>query len=130
MTNQFEVIARWRKYEEALCSDLIKAYYSIKTGELEMHIRSVVWRFGNINEKWKHFGYKTISYGDTPAGVYLDIAIYKTADMFKNIDLAASKRIENDRFVDDLATGGSGAVVRKLKGKDVNETFTTNGTLA
>ena len=42
LTNQFEVIARWRNYEEALCSDLTTAYYSMKTGELDMHIRIVV----------------------------------------------------------------------------------------
>ena len=102
----------------------------MKTGELEMHIRRVVWRFGNKNEKWKYFGYQTVSYGDKPAGVYLDIVIHKTADMFKNIDLAASKGIKNNCFVDDLGTCGSGEVVRKLKGKDVNEKFATNGTLA
>ena len=32
--------------------------------------------------------------------------------------------------MDSLATGGSGDVVRKLRGKDVNDTFATNGTLA
>ena len=77
LTNQFEVLTRWRNYEKALCSDLTKAYYSMKTGELEKHVRRVVWRFGNTDQKWRYFGYKTVSYGDKPAGVYLDIVIHK-----------------------------------------------------
>ena len=38
LSNQFEVVSRWRGYEKALCSDFTKAYYSMQTGELEMHV--------------------------------------------------------------------------------------------
>ena len=39
------------------------------------------------------------------------------------------KKIKYDRFVDGLASRGSAAVVKRLKGEDVDK-FETNGTLA
>ena len=38
LTDQGDVITRWRNYEVALTSGLTKAYYTMKTGELEMHV--------------------------------------------------------------------------------------------
>ena len=35
LSDQWDVLTRWRTYERALCSDVTKAYYSLKTGELE-----------------------------------------------------------------------------------------------
>ena len=46
LSNQPEVLASFRNYEYGLCSDLTKAYHSLKTGELETHVRRVVWRYG------------------------------------------------------------------------------------
>ena len=41
LTYQGDVISCWRNYEVALTSDLTKAYYTMKTGELEMHVREL-----------------------------------------------------------------------------------------
>ena len=42
LSNQWDVLIRWRSYENALCSDVTKAYYASKTGELEsMFVMSV-----------------------------------------------------------------------------------------
>ena len=62
----------------------------MKTGELEMHVRRVVWRYGKTGEKWRIFGYRTVSFGDKPVGSFLDIVINKLADMFKEIMLMTS----------------------------------------
>ena len=35
---QCDALMRWRTYEKAPCSDVTKAYYSLKTGELEKHV--------------------------------------------------------------------------------------------
>ena len=90
LSDQRDVVSRWRTYESALSSDLTKAYFAMKTGELELHVRRVVWRYGKTNEDWKHFGYATVSFGDKPAGVYLEIVINKAADRFQKIDLEAN----------------------------------------
>ena len=103
----------------------------MKTGEVELHTRRVVWRYGRSDENWRHFGYATVSFGDKPAGVYLDIVINQAADRFHFIDPEAAEKIKNDRYVDDIATGGSPSQVKKMAGKRQNSQskFETNGTL-
>ena len=130
LSNQAEVLSRWRSYDQALCSDFTKAYYSMKTGELEMHTRRVLWRYGEKDQPWKHFGYKTVTFGDKPAGVYLDIVINKTVDMFGSIDQEAAEKIRSDRYVDDLATGGTESQIARFHGKDTDENFSSDGTLS
>ena len=132
LSDQRDVISRWRCYEVALSSDFTKAYFSMKTGELEMHVRRVVWRYGKTGEKWRIFGYKTVSFRDKPAGVFLDIVINKVASLFKDVDLQAARKIIDDRYVDDIATGGSPEEVQKMMGNCVSSKnkFETNGTLS
>ena len=73
-----------------------------------------------------------MSFGDKPAGVYLDIVINKATDMFQSVDPAAAAKIKNDRYVDDIATGGSPNEVEKMEGKcqDNENKFKTDGTIA
>ena len=132
MNDQREVVSTWRCYDEALSSDLTKAYFSMKTGELEMHIRRVVWRYGKTGENWRHFGYCTVSFGDKPAAVFLDLVIKEAASRFKHIDPLAAEKIAHDRYVDDIATGGSPEEVQRMAGSSVNDDdkFETNGTLS
>ena len=132
LSNQFEVLTRWRSYDTAMNADLTKAYYSMKTGELEKHVRRVVWRFGDTSKEWRYFAFQTVSFGDKPAGVYLDIVINKTADHFRKIDPEAALKIKNDRYVDDLLTGGSPELVNRLRGGNTNpsDKFETDGTVA
>ena len=64
LSDQRDVVSRWRTYESALSTDLTKAYFAMKTGELELHTRRVVWRYGKTEDDWRHFGYATVSFGD------------------------------------------------------------------
>ena len=91
-SDQRAVVSQWRYFEHALSTDVTKAYYSMRTGDLEMHIRHVTWCYGNTDQKWRHCGFHTVSFDDKPAGVFLDIVLLKVAVMFKHIDpLAAGK---------------------------------------
>ena len=128
LSDQWDVLSRWRTYEIALCSDVTKAYYSLRTGEVEKHVRRVCWRYGNLDNQWKVFGFRTVSFGDRPAAAFLEIAIRRTAEMHKAIDPVASQRIQNDRYVDDLSTGGSPDEVHRFVG-DEHEDFQCNGTI-
>ena len=116
MSDQWAVINQWRAYEVSLCSDVTKAYYSLRTGEVEKHIRRVVWRYGEKDKPWRVFGFCTVSFGDRPAAAFLEIAIRRTAEMNKHIDPQAAYRIVNDRYVDDFATGGTPAEVSRFVG--------------
>ena len=129
LSNQFDILSRWRSYEEGFCSDLTKAYFSMKTGEVEKHLRRVVWRFGDTSAAWRQFAFQTVSFGDKPAGVYLDIVVNKTADLFQEIDPEAAKKIKKDRYVDDLATGGSSTSVQRFKGNELDD-YKTDGTVS
>ena len=98
---------------------MTKAYYSIRTGELEKNVRRIVWRYGNTSSKWRIFGFKTVSFGDKPAAAFLEIAIRRTAQANGSIDRLAAEKIANDRYVDDLATGGSPSEVSRFKGNEL-----------
>ena len=132
LSDQRDVVSRFRSYESSLSTDFTKAYFTMRTGELELHVRRVVWRYGKSDEEWRHFGYNTVSFGDKPAGVFLNIVINQAAEKFKEIDPLVAQKIINYRYVDDIATGGSPEEVRKMAGErvDPNNKFETNGTLS
>ena len=117
LSDQWDVLTRWRTYERALCSDVTKAYYSLKTGELEKHLRRVCWRYGDSKKQWRIFGFNTVSFGDRPAAAFLEIAIRRTAHLNQHIDPLASRRVIEDRYVDDLSTGGTPSEVNRFMGK-------------
>ena len=96
-----------------------------------MHVRRVVWRYGRTNEKWRVFGFRTVSFGDKPAGVFLDIVIKRVARMHNDVDPQAARKIAEDRYVDDITTGGSEKEVSKMIGDPVcgDKKFERNGTL-
>ena len=51
----FTNLVRFRGYEVALVGDISKAYNSIKTGEVERHVRRYWFRFSQ-NEPWHFLG--------------------------------------------------------------------------
>ena len=70
LSDQWDVLTRSRMYEKTLCSNLTKAYYSLKTAEVEKHVRRVCWRYGDPNKKWSIFGFNTVSdSGEVPSKV-------------------------------------------------------------
>ena len=132
LSDQRAVVSQWRCYQKAISSDVTKAYYAMKTGDLEKHIRRVVWRYGEVDKHWRHFAFQTVSFGDKPAGVFLDIVLRKVACMFAHIDPSAAIKINTDRYVDDIATGGSHEEVDRMVGRCIGGTnkFETDGTLS
>ena len=51
LSDQRAVVSQWRCYEHALSTDVTKAYYSMRTGDLEMHIERITWRYGKTDQK-------------------------------------------------------------------------------
>ena len=96
LSDQWSILNKWRSYEIGLCSDVTKAYHSLRTGEIEKHLRRVVWRFGNPEKSWRVFAFCTVSFGDKPAAALLEIAIQKVAELHTAIDPTAAKRIIQD----------------------------------
>ena len=71
LSDQWEVMARFRNYEVPLTGDVTKAYYFMWTGLLEMHLRRILWRDCEKNAKWRVYGYVVVSFSDRPAAVVL-----------------------------------------------------------
>ena len=63
LSDQWDILTKWRSYEIALCTDITKAYYSMKTGEVEKFVRMVVWRNGDTSQPWRTFGFLNVSFG-------------------------------------------------------------------
>ena len=128
LSNTWEILNRWRIYEIAMCSDVTKAYYALHTGEVEKHVRRVVWRYGDHSQLWRIFAFCTVSFGDRPAAVLLEIAIKKTSEMFWTIDPEAAHKIMTDRYVDDIASGGFLHQISRFVGKEMAD-FKCDGTI-
>ena len=105
LSNTWEILNRWRIYEIAMWSDVTEAYYTLHIGEVEKHVRRVVWRYGDHSQLWRVFAFCTVSFGDRPAAILVEVAIKKTAEMFWTIDPEAAHKIMTDRYVDYLTSG-------------------------
>ena len=130
LNDMFEILIRFRVYLRGLISDVSKAYYMLLTGELEKHVRRVLWRYGKTGTKWRIFAFLTVGMGDRPAACLMEIAVKMTVLIFGHIDLVAAFRLNRDRFVDDIATGGSQAEVERFKGVENMETMACDGTVS
>ena len=129
LSDLWELLLRFRSYRHGLISDVTKAYHSMKTGLLELHLRRVVWRHGDRGADWKVYGFLVVAFGDRQAAVLLQIVIRLTCEMYKNVDLIAAQKIQDDLFVDDLVTGGELELVDRFMGDKDVETFKCTGTM-
>ena len=129
LTDPYKIMVRFRTYLKGLNSDVTKAYYQLFTGLLEKHVRRIVWRYGVKGAKWRIFGYLCVSFGDTPAAALLEVCFRLVIVMFGVIDQLAAQRLLNDRFVDDITSGGDADQVKRFKGEEDPETLTCSGTM-
>ena len=72
----------------------LKAYYQMRTGPMEKHIRRVLWRSGAVGTPWKIYGFAAVSMGDTPAANFMELTKKRTAHMAREIDPVAATRIK------------------------------------
>ena len=128
LSDQWELLNRWRMYQKAVCTDISKAYWALRTGETEKHVRRIVWRRGDASNPWKTFAFCVVSFGDKPAAAILEVAIRKIAAIHAKVDPVAAQKIINDRYVDDVASGGKAEEVSRLAGD--NTSLVPNGTMS
>ena len=105
LNDMFGILIRYREHKFALVGDIKKMYNTIHTTEPEKHMRRLLWRFGNVNEKFKTYGVNRVMFGDRPAAAICSVAIRETAEIYKSIDEDAAEKIKNDTYVDDITTG-------------------------
>merc|ERR1711867_164072 len=106
LNDLFNVLLQWRGHEQALMYDLSKAYQSVKTGDLELHLRRILWR-KTTSENFQTYGYTCATFGDEPAAAGLELAKRKTAMESMDIDALAARQLVTATYVDDGGGGGS-----------------------
>ena len=128
----FNVFTRWRSYQVAMILDLSKAYHMIKSGKLEKMTRLVVWRHCKEEEDFQVYGNDCMGMGDRPATNGLEIGVDKAADLGEKIDEKAAQKLKEDRFADDVLSGGTWEEVMRMRGKlkiDEKGKITFDGTI-
>ena len=129
LSDPYKIMIRLRTYLRGLNSDVTKAYYQMLTSLLEKHVRRIVWRNGVKGARWRIFGYLCVSFGDTPAAALLEVCFRIVISKFGSIDLVAAHRLLNDRFVDDITTGGDVEQVTRFKGVEDPVSLSCDGTM-
>ena len=127
LSSLLEVIIGFRMYEVGLTYDMTKAYQSISTGDVEKHVRRIVWRWGDRSAQWEIMAYAVVTFGDQIAGLILELVKKMAAELGKEVDEEACHQISNKTYVDDGLGGGSREQVERFRGKLVNGSY--DGTL-
>ena len=97
-------------------------------GEVERHVRRIIWRWGNSDANWEIFGYNVVTFGDQVAGLILELMKKLAADLGGELDHEASQQIRTRTYVDEGAGGGTRQQVERFRGKCINGEY--DGTLA
>ena len=117
----------WRSVEVALMLDLQKAYQSVHTSTTDLHLRRFLFRTSPQLE-WRTFGYTRANFGDVAAGLILEVAKRRVADIGRDIDPQAAEQLETKTYVDDAIMGGSAEEVARMRGDRQKEGY--SGTVA
>ena len=122
----FDVYIKWRGVPVALMYDLSKAYNSIATGELEKHLRRIVYKDQEGN--WGIYGFNATAFGDEVAPCALEVCKARTRVDAQDIDSMAADQLVENGYVDDIAGGGTQSDVERMRG-DKRPDGTYTGTL-
>ena len=105
LSDMFSVLLRWRFFNIAFIGDISKMYHNIRTGDLEGHLRRMLWRDFDVKRSPDVYVFQRVTFGDRPAGCLAVIALQQTADMFSAISPEAARILKQDSYMDDIVSG-------------------------
>ena len=103
LSNLFNIQLKFRCYVVPMVCDIKKM--SIKTTNQELHLRRIVYRDLDPSKPVETYGITTVNFGDRSAGTIATVALQKTAQIYQDINEEASRKIQEDSYVDDITTG-------------------------
>ena len=106
LNDLYGLALRFRKHKIGFVRDLSKFYQSVLASERDQHVRRVIWRWGKTDAEPEIYKTTTVNFGDRPAGCVAQVALRKTARIYKEVHPLAAEVIENDTYSDDTASGG------------------------
>ena len=127
INDAFKVLVNFRSYTAVLVLDISKAYQQMHTSSRDTFVRLMVWKL-DPGGSWKTYGFITVTFGDRPAAILLELAIHLCAEEGKSICSEDAEKLKTDRYVDDVVTGGEEEDVDRMMGKQ-GQDGTYDGTL-
>ena len=103
----FETLVRWRTWPVAFVGDIQKMYHNVETGDVEAHVRRLLWRSYEIERAPDVYVFQTVTFGDKPAGCIVMSALRATAELFRSVSNEAADTIIRDSYMDDIVSGSS-----------------------
>ena len=119
----FDCLIFWRAVEVALMTDLKKAYQAIHTGPMELHLRRFLYR-EKREDPWLDFAFTRATFGDIVAGLILEVAKRKVAELGREVDPQAAQQLQDFCYVDDSILGGSQEDAERMRGQRVDGGYT------
>ena len=119
----YDCLIFWRAVEVAVVTDLKKAYQSIHTGPMELHLRRFLFRT-SVKEEWLDYAFTRATFGDVAAGLILEVAKRRVAEMGQDIDPVAAEQLQKYSYVDDSILGGTKEDVDRMRGNRADGTYT------
>ena len=101
----FETLVRWRTWPVAFVGDIEKMYHNVETGDVEAHVRRLLWRSYETDRAPDVYVFRTVTFGDKPAGCIVMSALRATAEMFRSVSNEAANIIIRDSYMDDIVSG-------------------------
>ena len=108
ISNLLHVMLRFRSKPFVVIADLSKAYNSIKTSELDAHLRRFLWYraedLSNPDAKLRVFVLDRMHFGDTPSGYYLESAKEEISNYAhqKLKEPVLAEKLIGESYVDDI----------------------------
>ena len=123
LSDLFDCLIFWRAVEVAMVTDLQKAYQAIHTGPMELHLRRFLFR-EQPRQAWEDFAFTRATFGDLSAGLILEVAKRRVAELGEQIDPVAAHQLKTYSYVDDSIMGGSQDDVDRMRGKREDTGYT------
>ena len=123
LSDLFDCLVFWRAVEVALMTDLQKAYQSIHTVKIELHLRRFLYQ-ESVQDEWQDLAFTRATFGDVAAGLILEVAMRRVAEMGTDIDAIAAQQLQDYSYIDDNLLGGSQEDAERMRGNRIDGEYT------
>ena len=101
LNNLLAVLLRFREERFAFIGDISKMLHSIKNLETDQMTHRFLWRDLDMKRETDIYVMTAVNFGDHPSAAIAIIALYKTAEMSREIFPKANQTMSN-RYMDDI----------------------------
>ena len=111
LNSLMDILLRFRTHKIGITGDIQKMYHSVMIHDDQRFLRRIMWRPKEVWDKsFKEvppdiYHFRTIQFGERPAGCAATSCLRNTATKYSPISPKAAETIANDSYVDDAVTG-------------------------